>query len=216
MLRRGRARWPTRLGDPAVRSDVLNNVAFGALHRARRLDAPMREALRLALEAGAEAQAGRAYANIYTFYAAQYRFAEGERFWRDGIAYCDERDITTYATCLRGHRAIALLDLGRWDEAAAIAERVLATEASPVNLLTSQITLGADPGPARRLPGALDVLDAGGRRGRQPRRGGVDRGDPTGPRRGALARRRRRGPLWPTWRAVRAVSRPWSTSRTPS
>ena len=120
----------------------------------------MREALRLALESGGEAQAGRAYANGYTFFAAQYRFAEGERFWRDGIAYCDEHDITTFATCLRGHRAVALLDLGRWDEAAAMAERVLATEASPVNLLTSQVTLSLVR--ARRgEPGALEVIDRG-------------------------------------------------------
>ena len=135
-------RWPTRLGDPVVLSDVLNNVAVRRVHPPRGLDRPMHEALRLALEAGAEAQAGRAYANAYTFFIAQYRFAEGERFWRDGIAYCDERDITTYSTCLRGHRAVALLDVGQWDDAAALAERVLATEASPVNLLTSQVTLG--------------------------------------------------------------------------
>jgi DNA-binding NarL/FixJ family response regulator len=145
---------------PDVLSDVLNNVAFGRYLRREDWVPLMNEALRLALEASAEGQAGRAYANAYTFFAAQYRFAEGERYWRDGVAYCDERDITTYSTCLRGHRALALLDLGRWDEAAAIAERVLATEASPVNLLTSQITLGLIR--ARRgLPGAFDVLDPG-------------------------------------------------------
>jgi DNA-binding CsgD family transcriptional regulator len=119
----------------------------------------MLEALRIGLEAGAEAQAGRAYANAYTFFLQQFRFAEGERYWRDGIAYCDERDIPTYSTCLRGHRAIGLLDLGRWDDAAALAQRVLATEASPVNLLTSQVTLGLVR--ARRGVGdPCEVLDA--------------------------------------------------------
>jgi DNA-binding CsgD family transcriptional regulator/tetratricopeptide (TPR) repeat protein len=143
---------------PDVLSDVLNNVAYG--HYLRRDDwVPlMTEALRVALAASAEGQAGRAYANAYTFYGEQFRFAEGERWWRDGIAYCDERDITTYSTCLRGHRAIAQMDMGHWDDACAIAERVLATEASPVNLLTSQITLGLIR--ARRgLPGAFEVLD---------------------------------------------------------
>ena len=119
----------------------------------------MEESLAVALRAKAAAQAGRAYANCYTFYAAQYRFAEGERYWRDGVAYCDDRDITTFATCLRGHRAVALMDLGRWDEAVSLAERVLATEASPVNLLTSQITLGLIR--ARRgQPDAVEPLDA--------------------------------------------------------
>ncbi|HEX4471141.1 MAG TPA: AAA family ATPase [Nocardioides sp.] len=149
-----------RLDDGALRSDIVNNHA-ALLFFCRQDWAPrMRQALRLALESGGEAQAGRAYANAYTYFAAQYRFAEGERFWRDGIAYCDERDILTFSTCLRGHRAVALLDLGRWDEAEALAERVLATEASPVNLLTSQVTLSLLR--ARRgEPGALEIIDPG-------------------------------------------------------
>jgi ATP/maltotriose-dependent transcriptional regulator MalT len=149
-----------RVGDPVVLSDVLNNVAAGEFALRRDWTRAMKEALRIALEAGAEGQAGRAYANAYTFYAAQHRFAEGERFWRDGIAYCDERDITTYSTCLRGHRAMALLEMGRWDDAIALAERVLATEASPVNLLTSQRTVGLIR--ARRgEDDVFPVLDAG-------------------------------------------------------
>jgi DNA-binding CsgD family transcriptional regulator/tetratricopeptide (TPR) repeat protein len=143
---------------PDVLSDVLNNVAFGQYLRREDWVPTMNEALHIALQASAEGQAGRAYANSYTFFTAQQRFAEAERYWRDGVAYCDERDITTYSTCLRGHRAVALMDVGRWDEAVVLAERVLATEASPVNLLTSQITLGLIR--ARRgLPGALDLLD---------------------------------------------------------
>ena len=153
-------RMAERLGDDVLRSDVVNNHAFLLFSRRQDWTPRMREALRLGLESGGEAQVGRAYANGYTFFAAQYRFAEGERFWRDGIAYCDERDIATFATCLRGHRAIALLDLGRWDEAAALAERVLATEASPVNLLTSQVTLSLVR--ARRdEDGALDIIAPG-------------------------------------------------------
>ena len=148
------------LGDVPLHSDVVNTHAFWLFTRRQEWSARMGEALRLALESGGEAQVGRAYANAYTYYIAQYRFSAGERFWRDGIAYCDEHDIPTYATCLRGHRATALVDLGRWDEAVAIAERVLTTEASPVNLLTSQVTLGLVR--ARRgLPGALEVLDPG-------------------------------------------------------
>src|SRR6185312_10860018 len=52
-----------------------------------------------------------------------------------------------------------LLDLGRWDEAVTITEQVFATEASPVNLVTSQVAQGLVL--ARRgLPGADDLLDA--------------------------------------------------------
>jgi DNA-binding CsgD family transcriptional regulator/tetratricopeptide (TPR) repeat protein len=149
-----------QVGDPAVLSDVINNAAFAAFLRRADWRPQMDQALQIALAAGAEAQAGRAYANAYTFFIAQYRFAEGERYWRDGVAYCDERDIPTFGTCLRGHRAIALLDLGQWDEAAALARQVLTTEASPVNLLTSQVTLSLVL--ARRgQPGAMEVIEPG-------------------------------------------------------
>jgi DNA-binding CsgD family transcriptional regulator/tetratricopeptide (TPR) repeat protein len=141
MLMRANA-MAEEVGDGSVRSDLLNNISMLRLNRRQDWVPAMQGSLRLALESGAEAQAGRAYANAYTAFAAQYRFAEGERWFRDGVAYCDEHDITTYATCLRGHRAMALTDLGRWDEAVALAEQVLATEASPSNLLTSQQTLG--------------------------------------------------------------------------
>ncbi len=190
MLRRA-VEMADEVGEVTVRSDVLNNAAFGAFIDREDWVPTIRLSLQLALDAGAEAQVGRAYANAYTWFVSQYRFAEGERFWRDGIAFCDEHDITTFSTCLRGRRAVALLDLGRWDEAAAIAERVLATEASPVNLLTSQVTLGARPRPtraARRPRGDRPR----GRRGRQPARARVDRADAAGPGRDPLARRRRR------------------------
>ncbi|HEY3530891.1 MAG TPA: AAA family ATPase [Nocardioides sp.] len=146
------------VGAPADRSDMLNTLAYGAFLHGDDWRPPMEEALRIALEVGAEAQVGRAYANGYTFFGAEFRFAEGERWWRDGIAYCDERDITTFSSCLRGHRAIALLDLGRWDDALQVAEQVLATDASPINLLTSQVTKALVL--ARRgLPGSDEILD---------------------------------------------------------
>ena len=50
---------------------------------------------------------------------------EADRYFADGVAYCDEHDIGTYATCLRGERADALEKLGRWDESAALSEELL-------------------------------------------------------------------------------------------
>ena len=62
---------------------------------------------------------------------ASFRFAEGERFWREGIAYCDERDMTTLARACVGTAPLALLDRGRWDEVVTVTDRVFATEAGP-------------------------------------------------------------------------------------
>jgi DNA-binding CsgD family transcriptional regulator len=147
------------LDDPAASSNVLNDSAWVAYLRGDDWRPNLAEALRVAQDAKAEAEIARAYTNSYAMYAGDFRFAEGERFWREGVVFCDDRDLTTYASCLRGHRALALLDLGRWDDAKAVTDQVFGTGASPVNLITSQVTLGMIL--ARRgLPGADDVLDA--------------------------------------------------------
>jgi DNA-binding CsgD family transcriptional regulator len=102
----------------------------------------MRAALDLALTERLEKQVATVYASAYELFEVERRYAAGEQWYHDGLAYCDERDITTYSTCLRGRRSLALLDLGRWDEAERLAERVLATPASPANHLTSLTALG--------------------------------------------------------------------------
>ncbi len=176
-----------RVGDPTVRSDVLNNLAAGQFAQRGDWTRPMKEALRIALAAGAEGQAGRAYANIYTFYAAQFRFAEGERFWHDGIAYCDERDITTYSTCLRGHRSVVLNDLGRWDDALRAGRARpghRGESGEPADLADDR---RPDPGPARRR-GRVRRARCGGRGFRRSRRDRVGRVDPARAGRGTLAR----------------------------
>ena len=176
----------------------------------------MRQALSIALEPGRRgARSGRAYANAYTFFAAQYRFAEGERCWRDGVAFCDERDISTYAHLparTPGDRTARPRPVGR---GGALAERVLATEASPVNLLTSQVTLALVL--ARRgQPGALEVLDPGVAEADNLAEAEWIARDPAGPRRGPLARRATTPVRWPTWRWSGRRSPRWSTCSTPS
>jgi DNA-binding CsgD family transcriptional regulator/tetratricopeptide (TPR) repeat protein len=146
------------LDDPSARSRVLNNSAWAAYLRGDDWRPVMAESLRIAVEAGAEAATGHAYTNSYAMYAGDFRFAEGERFWREGLAFCDQRDLATFGSCLRGHRALALLDLGRWDEVLTVTEQVFGMEVSPINLVTSQVARALTL--ARRgLPGAVDLLD---------------------------------------------------------
>jgi len=92
-------------------------------------------------------------------YTGQRRFADAERYYLDGVAYCDEHDIVTYATCLRGERASVLEKTGRWEDAALLAAELLErVGASPINRFSSLITLGKIR--ARRgEPGAWECLD---------------------------------------------------------
>ena len=42
---------------------------------------------------------GRAFANLHSKYVAQRRYADAERYFADGIAYCDEHDTHRMAAC---------------------------------------------------------------------------------------------------------------------
>jgi DNA-binding CsgD family transcriptional regulator/tetratricopeptide (TPR) repeat protein len=102
----------------------------------------LRAALALGLDSGNDLLTSSAYASLHQFLVTDSRFDDASALYDDGIAFTDERDITTYSTCLRGRRALALVALGRWDEAERTARTVLRTPGSPVNLLTSQVAGG--------------------------------------------------------------------------
>ena len=147
---------------PAVLSAALNTEA-GLVFPGGGQWAPMMDrALRIALDAGVAEQAGRAFSNLHTMMFEQRRLAESERYFHDGLAYCEEHDMPTYAACLRGWRANVLELLGRWDEAAALAAATLEITASPVNRLTSLVALGlirarrGDPAAWRCLDEAIE------------------------------------------------------------
>jgi DNA-binding CsgD family transcriptional regulator/tetratricopeptide (TPR) repeat protein len=157
LARRSQA-MATRLDASAVLSDALNTEGCAEVQSGGDGTGLLRQALDVALAGRLEQQAGRAYANLQTIYSGRREFTEAERVYAEGVAYSDEHDIGTYATCLRGEQARVLERTGRWDEAAALCADVLGLVASPINRLSSLITLGKLR--ARRgEPGAWDCLD---------------------------------------------------------
>ena len=130
-------------GLPAVLSDALNTEACSTASQGGEWLTLMQQALDVAVAGRLQPQAGRAYANMHAIYAAQRRLDEAERCFAEGIAYCDEHDIGTYGTCLRGERTSTLEKRGRWDEAASLGEELLAgSGASPVNRINPLMSLG--------------------------------------------------------------------------
>ncbi len=127
---------------PDVLSYALNTEACVVAKSGGDWLGMLQRALQIASAAGAAEQAGRAYSNLHTLFIADMRLAEADRWYREGVAYCDEQDIGTYVTCLRGWHATALDLLGRWDEAEATGLPILQIVASPVNRLTSLLALG--------------------------------------------------------------------------
>jgi DNA-binding CsgD family transcriptional regulator len=147
------------LGVTEVLSDALNTEGCASACLGRPWTGLLRRALDIALGEGLDEQAGRAFANLYATYCAQRRFADAEPYYLDGIAYCDEHDLTTWASSLRGQRADALEKTGRWDEAVTLATDLLrGADPSPINRVCPLTDLGLIRG-RRGEPGAWDYLD---------------------------------------------------------
>jgi DNA-binding CsgD family transcriptional regulator len=131
-----------QLNLPGLLSNALNTEAWLHAHRDEPWFETMQRALQVAVAAGAVTQGGRAYANTHTILVKQRRLSESDEYFRDGLAYCERNDLPTWTTCLRGWRSIALEMWGQWDNAVAICTETLQTIASPVNRLTSLVSLG--------------------------------------------------------------------------
>ncbi|MBL7256839.1 helix-turn-helix transcriptional regulator [Paractinoplanes lichenicola] len=125
-----------------VLSDALNTHAGALAMSGEPWLGKMREALDVALEHGLAEQVGRAYNNFYGLLTCERRYAEAEQYFVDGVAFCDEHDVASFGTCIRGERSISLARTDRWDEAARLARRLITeVEATPINRISAQIAL---------------------------------------------------------------------------
>ena len=119
----------------------------------------LEESLRIARDAGLPGAAGEAYSCILEACAKLQRFADSERYYAEGLAYCEERELGVFSICINGWRARTLLLLGRWDEAAQICAQMLGSPGiSPVNQLNPLYVLGTIWG-RRGEDGAQEFLD---------------------------------------------------------
>lgn len=147
------------IGDPALLSYALNGVGLSEIYAGRDGIASLEQALHVALDAGLEAATGRAYSSLQEAYATRHRFADSERSFTEGMAYCDGRELGVFALCLRGWREQVLMLMSKWDEAVEMCRETLeGPRISPVNRLNPVRVLGTIR--ARRgEPGGWDLLD---------------------------------------------------------
>jgi DNA-binding CsgD family transcriptional regulator/tetratricopeptide (TPR) repeat protein len=147
------------LGDAEVLSGALNTEGCARASLGQEWTSQLQRALDIAVSARLPEQAGRAFTNICSTYTDHRQFADAERYFAQGVAYCDEHDITTYGRCLRSDRITALERTGRWPDAEALSLELLGRRnPSPLNRLNPLSRLGLIR--ARRgEPGAWDHLD---------------------------------------------------------
>ena len=126
----------------------------------------LRRALEVALTAGLEEQAGRAYTNLQSIAEWERNWPETERIYLEGAAYCDEHDLATFGTCLRGGRALALVQQGRLDEAVVLGREALGRASSSIiNRLSPLVSVATvlarrdDPAATAMLDEAVELAD---------------------------------------------------------
>jgi DNA-binding CsgD family transcriptional regulator/tetratricopeptide (TPR) repeat protein len=136
-------------------------TAIGSAILKSRLDGmgSIERALQIALDADLHEEAGLAYSALHEVVTRLNRFEDEKRYYAEGLAYCEGRELGVFSTCLKGWRAYTLMLVGEWDDAADICVQMLGRQRiSPVNRLNPLRVLGTIRG-RRGEPGAWELLD---------------------------------------------------------
>src|SRR5215472_4089379 len=157
------------VGAPQVLSDALNTEAVAAAVLGREWTGLLERALHIALSEGLQAEAGRAYCNVHAMHCDQRRYADADRYYAEGIAYCDEHDMATFGTFLRSNQTGALDKRGRWDEALVMSREILDRAAPspiirlcPTNRIGTILARRGEPGVWEYLDDAIAAADGTG------------------------------------------------------
>ncbi|MFN0185383.1 MAG: AAA family ATPase [Aquabacterium sp.] len=158
-----------RLGDDEGRAHALGTL--GATHICARDFAPAHDqltaSLQLALSHQLEEVAARAWTNLASGALAAFRLDEVDALCRDGLDYCQARDLDGFACHLAIRQACSAIERGLWDQGEAQLRQLLArpdlnalqTEQCS-HLLALQDLRRGRPG----APAYWDALDSGQRR----------------------------------------------------
>jgi DNA-binding CsgD family transcriptional regulator len=158
------------LGDSEIESHALNNIGTTKLAAQDWSGLPdLDRSLQLALAGGFHEHAARAYANIATSAARARDFALASRYFKEGIAYCEERDLYSWVRYMTASHSETLLAQGDWDAAAEAASRICsdskmaAVARIPALVVLARLRLRrGDPGVAEALDEAAELAFASG------------------------------------------------------
>jgi DNA-binding CsgD family transcriptional regulator/tetratricopeptide (TPR) repeat protein len=120
-----------------VLSGVMNTEACALHGTSPEWSGLLAEALEVAVEHGHHAPAGRAYTNFAEIYAVDRDFALADQYRREGLAYCEERDMDVFVSCLTGNLVMCGEITGDWDSAMEKGNALLARVASPINRINA-------------------------------------------------------------------------------
>jgi DNA-binding CsgD family transcriptional regulator len=131
-----------RLGDQEIAVYALLNMGNVDQIKGRGVE-KLERSLELALDAGLEEHAGRAFVSLTWWWGRGRSFTPADEYFELGLEYCTERGLDLWRHFLLAYRARSQLDRGRWEEAVAAASPVLQDpRTSPVPRITALAVLG--------------------------------------------------------------------------
>lgn len=126
------------LGSPDIESHALNNLGTAELQsgRVEQGQRDLTRSLDIARAADLPEHVARAYTNLGSSAVLQKRLADAHVFLSAGIAFCEDRDLDSWAGYMTACLSLALADEGRFDEALASADPLLDhAGTAPVSLM---------------------------------------------------------------------------------
>jgi DNA-binding CsgD family transcriptional regulator/tetratricopeptide (TPR) repeat protein len=147
------------LGLTDVLSDALNSEACAIRATGGQWAGALRRALDTALGGQHEAEVARAYVNLHASYVADRDWAAADRYFTEGVTYCDDHDISTYSIFLRSERTSSLERTGRWDDAVARCHELLRNDGPSPNIRLCPLNRLGMIRARRGEPGAWECLD---------------------------------------------------------
>lgn len=158
------------LGDTETVVHALTNMGTALLTaQDEQGRAHLERSLQIALERGWEEHVARAYTNLACCAVMARDYQLAGRFLQEGLAYCAEHDLDSWATYMRAWQARSWFEQGCWDDAAQEATRVLERYRLPAAAkIPALVVLGwvrvrrGDPGSAAMLDEARTLALATG------------------------------------------------------
>ncbi len=132
------------LNDEETLSHALNNVGtvemtHGSVEKGNEL---LQQSLAIALKNSYNEHAARAYTNLGCNWVMLKNYKEAEKFFEEGIQYCEERDLDAWISYMLSWKAMLKLETGHWKEAYNIAEGLLKNEAqTPIVRITALVVV---------------------------------------------------------------------------
>jgi DNA-binding CsgD family transcriptional regulator/tetratricopeptide (TPR) repeat protein len=148
------------LGDTQTLVHALTNMGTAQLTAGDEQGrAHLERSLQLALEQGWEEHVARAYTNLACCAVMARDYPQAERFLQEGLAYCAEHDLDSWATYMGAWQARTSFERGNWDDAAQEATRVLNHSLLPAATKIPALTVLGWIRVRRGDPGSAALLD---------------------------------------------------------